>query len=533
MAALIRLASLSQPSLLNSASDKSSSFEIDSKTFVDRPLKANPKVILKEFDKEFGKLPIDKIDVQKLVNFRKRFLVIKIDNPKQNSLIEVPHPFIVPGGRFREFYYWDAYWIVKGLIASDLFETHLLENGFSAPLFGFVPNGGRVYYLRRSQPPFLIPMVYEYYEATRDAKFIKENFNHLVKEYEFWVQKRAVKIKDKNGYEHSAYQYRTTSNVPRPESFLVDVEDALKIREKDRQQFFQNVASAAESGWDFSSRWFRDRKQCKPLKQLIFYLTLRNMKKLFTTGNEKKTEEFEKKGRSACKTLNAIFYNETEKAWFDYNLRTRSHNVMFYSAAMMPLFTGCYTTLDYDKSAKVIDFMNQTLDYQKQKIQQIDKNSDSNAITRFNYPNGIPASLKILDNNGTCLNGWPPLQHIIIEGMRKSDNPDTQEMAFKLARKWILANYKVYETTKKMWEKIDVTGAIPKPGVGGEYDVQDGFGWTNGVILDLLVNYYDRMTIADTEEKISSKPRISAISCRSNIYRVDYNTIIIITLHAI
>ncbi|KAM3722808.1 Trehalase [Dirofilaria immitis] len=608
MAALIRLASLSQPSLFelskvidgiekikkkkgaNEVCDESDKvgnwdiycsgnilaainlhrLEIDSKTFVDRPLKANPKVILKEFDKEFGKLPIDKIDVQKLVNFRKRFFgepgtelkrcflsewkalppkiariknkplklfalflnqrwkdlcrqVIKIDNPKQNSLIEVPHPFIVPGGRFREFYYWDAYWIVKGLIASDLFETHLLENGFSAPLFGFVPNGGRVYYLRRSQPPFLIPMVYEYYEATRDAKFIKENFNHLVKEYEFWVQKRAVKIKDKNGYEHSAYQYRTTSNVPRPESFLVDVEDALKIREKDRQQFFQNVASAAESGWDFSSRWFRDRKTMQTIETTnILPVDLNallcwnvNILKYFANiiGNEKKTEEFEKKGRSACKTLNAIFYNETEKAWFDYNLRTRSHNVMFYSAAIMPLFTGCYTTLDYDKSAKVIDFMNRS--------------------RVFNYPNGIPASLKNTGQQWDLPNGWPPLQHIIIEGMRKSDNPDTQEMAFKLARKWILANYKVYETTKKMWEKIDVTGAIPKPGVGGEYDVQDGFGWTNGVILDLLVNYYDRMTIADTEEKISSKPRISVISCRSNIYRVDYNTIIIITLHAI
>lgn len=56
--------------------------------------------------------------------------------------------------------------------------------------FGFVPNGGRVYYLRRSHPPFLIPMVYEYYEATRDVAFIKENFDHLVKEYQFWAQKR-------------------------------------------------------------------------------------------------------------------------------------------------------------------------------------------------------------------------------------------------------------------------------------------------------------------------------------------------------
>lgn len=44
-------------------------------------------------------------------------------NPDRNSLIYVPEEFIVPGGRFREFYYWDAYWIVKGLVASGLQNT--------------------------------------------------------------------------------------------------------------------------------------------------------------------------------------------------------------------------------------------------------------------------------------------------------------------------------------------------------------------------------------------------------------------------
>jgi alpha,alpha-trehalase len=89
----------------------------------------------------------------------------------------VPKQFIVPGGRFKEYYYWDAYWIIKGLLASGMVQTvkdmitnlvYLVEN------HGFIPNGGRVYYLRRSQPPFLIPMVYDYYEATGDIKFVNE-----------------------------------------------------------------------------------------------------------------------------------------------------------------------------------------------------------------------------------------------------------------------------------------------------------------------------------------------------------------------
>ncbi|EFO19502.1 trehalase [Loa loa] len=386
--------------------------------------------------------------------------------------------------------------------------------------FGFVPNGGRIYYLRRSQPPFLIPMVYEYYEATEDIKFVRENFDHLVREYEFWVQKRSVKVEDKNGNKHIAYQYRTTSNVPRPESFRADIQAALEIGENERQKFFQNIASAAESGWVFSSRWFRDRKTMKTIETTnVLPVDLNallcwnvNILKYFANiiGNAQKAEEFEKKGRDAWKTLNAIFYNDTGKAWFDYNLRTKSHEVLFYPTVAMPLFTGCYTMLDYDKSAKVINFMNR--------------------LHVFDYPSGIPASLSNTGQQWDFPNGWPPLQHIIIEGMRKSDNPEAQEMAFKLARKWILANYKIYNTTKKMWEKVDVNGTIPKPGAGGEYDVQDGFGWTNGAILDLLVTYRDRMTIRGTDQSISHR---STRPCRSEAYHIRHDTIIFITLSVI
>ncbi|VDN91516.1 unnamed protein product, partial [Brugia pahangi] len=470
--------------------------EMDSKTFVDRPLKADPgrnKKLINFRNRFFGEpgtelkgcvIPEWKELPPKIARIKdenlKRFALFlnqrwkdlcrqmtRIENPKQNSLIEVPHPFIVPGGRFREFYYWDAYWIVKGLIASDLLLTeyqswHSFRTANLIKLlcifrivfpfrFGFVPNGGRIYYLRRSQPPFLTPMMYEYYEATGDIEFIKENFNHLVKEYEFWVQNRSISVMDEKGYKHKIYQYRTISNVPRPESFRADIQAAVEVGKNDRQKFFQDIASAAESGWDFSSRWFRDRNTMKTIETTnILPVDLNsllcwnvNILKYFANiiGNTQKAEEFEKKGQEAWKALNAIFYNKLKKAWFDYNFRIKSHNTLFYPTVAMPLFTGCYTMLDYGKSTKVIDFMN-----------------ESNV---FNYPSGIPASLKNTGQQWDLPNGWPPLQHIIIEGMRKSDNPEAQEMAFKLARKWILANYKIYNTTKKMWEKIDVTGTIP------------------------------------------------------------------------
>ena len=36
------------------------------------------------------------------------------NQPEKYSLIPLDHPFIVPGGRFREMYYWDSYWTIQG-----------------------------------------------------------------------------------------------------------------------------------------------------------------------------------------------------------------------------------------------------------------------------------------------------------------------------------------------------------------------------------------------------------------------------------
>uniref|UniRef100_A0A183ENV1 Trehalase n=1 Tax=Gongylonema pulchrum TaxID=637853 RepID=A0A183ENV1_9BILA len=137
-------------------------------------------------------------------------------------LIRVQHAFIVPGGRFIEYYYWDAYWIIKGLLISGLLENAwMMIDNFAQ--FGFVPNGGRIYYLRRSQPPFLIPMAYEYFEATKNRSFIKEK-------YEF----RSIVVNN-----HTVYVYRTRSNVPRPESYGIDILNSLSVEPSKRQQFFQ------------------------------------------------------------------------------------------------------------------------------------------------------------------------------------------------------------------------------------------------------------------------------------------------------
>lgn len=137
-------------------------------------------------------------------------------------------------------------------------------------------------------------------------------------------------------------------------------------------------------------------------------------------------------------------------------------------------------------------------------------------ITAANYPGGLPTSLSWSGEQWDSPNGWAPANHMIIEGLRKSDSPKARDVAFDIADKWIQTNYFAYvRSGGKMFEKVlfstsskeiavvylivvllfqyNVEAFKSAAGGGGEYEVQEGFGWTNGVLLDLLVTYGDRL----------------------------------------
>lgn len=175
------------------------------------------------------------------------------------SIIWVPNPVIVPGGRFREFYYWDSYWIVQGLLLSEMDETvkGMLENFlYIVDTHGHIPNGGRIYYNERSQPPLLIPMVKLYLEHTHDIKFIADNIRTMENEYNYWLDNRRIEI-DVDGKKVKVAYYGDKSYGPRPESYSEDIESAsLFTDQQKKEEFYSHLKAAAESGWDFSSRYF-------------------------------------------------------------------------------------------------------------------------------------------------------------------------------------------------------------------------------------------------------------------------------------
>ncbi|KAA8594101.1 hypothetical protein FQN60_004935, partial [Etheostoma spectabile] len=363
----------------------------------------------------------------------------ELHHPELYSQIYSPHPVVVPGGRFRELYYWDSYWVINGLL-----------------LYGFIPNGGRIYYERRSQPPFLTAMVESYYQATKDKEFLRAALPSLEQEYRFWMQNRSVAV-EVNGTEHVLNRYHVQVGLPRPESYTDDLELAEGLTDDRKEQLWMDLKAGAESGWDFTSRWYMDGDGHKNG-------TLRETRDLDAAAL------YEQTAARRLEAIESVLWDAERGSWFDYNLVTDSKHFEFYPSNLAPVWAQCYSRPEM--AEKAVQYL-----------------KGSGALQ---FPNGVPTSLGDSGQQWDYPNAWPPLQHMLIHGLSKLPSEDARELAFDLAQRWIKTNWLAYMKYEAMFEKYDVNGD-GKPGGGGEYQVQLGFGWTNGVALQLLDQYGPRL----------------------------------------
>jgi alpha,alpha-trehalase len=414
-------------------------------------------------------------------------------NPERYSLIHSAHPFIAPGGRFREFYYWDTYWIIKGLLASQMYNSTksvIMNLADMIQRFGFVPNGGRVYYLQRTQPPLFAGCVHEYFKATNDLEFVKQMLPLMEKERDYWQRERQVELQTMDGDNVQFYQYRATADGPRPESYKEDIDTAAHVAtDEGKLNVWSDIASAAESGWDFSSRWF-SQDETNPFRNTLRSVRTSKivpvdlnafvcwneaiMADLYAAvGNRSQSETHRADYETMRYNMKKMFWNSEKGTWFDLDLETGGQREEYYVSNPTPLFARCA------HDSKNVHW--QILNYLK----------TSGAAA---YVGGLPTSFIHSGEQWDSPNGWAPTNHMVIEALRSSDDPRVQEAAFRLADKWIQTNYYVFARSGgKMFEKYNVESFKSQAGGGGEYEVQEGFGWSNGVILDLLLNYGDRL----------------------------------------
>uniref|UniRef100_A0A914UYY9 Trehalase n=1 Tax=Plectus sambesii TaxID=2011161 RepID=A0A914UYY9_9BILA len=164
-------------------------------------------------------------------------------------------------------------------------------------------------------------------------------------------------------------------------------------------------------------------------------------------------------------------WSEENGVWFDYDRVTNRHVACYYDTNFFPLFTGCaHEGFDGNKTAEYLD-----------------------KAGVLSFPGGLPSSLVSSGQQWDFPNAWAPTTWVVIQGLRAVGQ---DLLAQKIAEKWIKKNYNMWKSSGgRMFEKYNVESQCFKAmGGGGEYEMQEGFGWTNGVILDLLLTYSDRLS---------------------------------------
>ncbi len=477
----------------------------DSKTFVDCVLKLRPDDLLALYEKEKANAGFDlsafvhehftlpdavasdyvsdtSISTAEHINRLWDRLTRPADEPVTgSSRVPLPHPYVVPGGRFREIFYWDSYFTMLGLKESDradLIRAMLNNFAYLIDQFGFIPNGNRTYFLSRSQPPFLALMVGLLAEI--DGPAVLTSFlPQLQREFKFWNKSVSELTSEKPITQRLAQlpaggvlnRYSDDTPTPRPEAYRQEIElteltDRLGIVP---ETLYTHIRAACESGWDFSSRWFADGQTMATihtadivpidLNCLLCGLEMTLRDASVQTGLAEEATWYGTLATIRGQLIRATLWNDETGFFHDFDAVANQQTPALTLAGVFPLFFNLATP------------------QQAQRIRDRLK-------ADFLQAGGWVTTLNHTGEQWDWPNGWAPLQWMVYQGLT---NYGFTETARDGRDRWLALNDKVFKATGKMTEKYNVVDAALTTG-GGEYANQDGFGWTNGVYLRLLAD---------------------------------------------
>lgn len=475
---------------------------VDSKTFADAIPKQNYKVAmdtyqkikhidsfdLKGFVHEYFDIPLTiepskQATPIKLIDYISNQWCALAREPDESicsSLIPLKHPYIVPGGRFREIYYWDSYFTSLGLVLSgqiDMVKSMVKNFIDIQKQVGLIPNGNRSYYHTRTQPPvltLLLELILQHdprVTSESSDPFFIECVNAIEKEYQLWMDgenllcdsipshRRVVKL---DGFHLNRYWDDAAS--PRAESYNEDIALANHLPELERASFYRSIRAACESGWDFSSRWLKDGKTLASIHttdiipidlNALLYKSERDLAEYFAKLNQfNKAQEYTQRASNRAKAIQHYLWDPQASWYLDYDFVAKQAKSTRSLAGLVPLFTGLCSSEQAETLHKGL-------------------------IKDFLKEGGLVTTLDYSGQQWDAPNGWAPLNYIACKGLL---DYGFNASAKNIIQSWLHVVETNFDASANMMEKYDVVHLNARAS-GGEYDVQEGFGWTNGVTI--------------------------------------------------
>lgn len=470
----------------------------DGKTFVDATAKRDPSAIMADYRRQrprdaaalrafvLANFTVPGVNDRQPGDLRQHIrslwpMLVRPADPvvAGSSALPMPQPYVVPGGRFREMYYWDSYFTMLGLAVDDqqpLVETMLADFTDTIERYGHIPNGMRSYYLGRSQPPFFALMLD--LSKDEDPALAARRLAALKREHAYWMKgaacldasgacARVVRMPDGT----LLNRYWDDRPLPRDESYAEDVATAAEDPSRGAEVIYRHLRAGAESGWDYSSRWLADPKRLASIRtteivpvdlnSLMLIMEEAIARRAGAAGDRATQVRFTRLAQQRRAALNRYFWVADQGRYGDWDRVTQAPTSAVTAAMLYPLFAGAASP---EQARAVAAKVRRTL----------------------LAPGGLRTTPLRTGQQWDAPNGWAPLQWIAIAGLEKNGE---RALAKEIAWRWLATVTAAYADTGKMLEKYDVEER--KPGGGGEYPTQDGFGWTNGVTSALLERYPD------------------------------------------
>jgi alpha,alpha-trehalase len=370
------------------------------------------------------------------------------------SLVGLPKPYLVPsyaeGHEFdyEELYYWDSYFMVQGMLDKehqDLVEGILEDLIFMFKRFKIIPNGSRLYYTSRTQPPLLTSFIFDVYQTYDKSKsWLKDNIAVAKQEYAtVWMGTRKPNARQVYRGLSRYYDF----------NYLHDIAEA-------------------ESGWDMTPRFGRKALNYLPadLNALLYKYEMDFARAARILGNQDEADEWEKAAETRKQTMKELMWDRLRGLYYDYNFVKEKRGNVSSLASYYSMWAGM---LDEQEA--------------RQMVRSLKKFESKGGLATTDT---LPLSQQVLGGMPTQWaypNGWAPLHLLVARGLERYGY---HEDARRVSMKWLKTNFNWFVEHGIFLEKYNVVSP-DKPPVKGVYPSQTGFGWTNAVFERLCQDYLD------------------------------------------
>lgn len=429
-----------------------------------------------------------------------------------HGLLYLPNAYVVPGGFLNEMYGWDSYFILVGLLQDHktTLARGMVDNFlFEIEHYGAILNANRTYFLTRSQPPFLTPMIMAVHAAQKaegidDSAWLARAYPFAVRDYEMWTTaphlagettlSRYFDLGEGPVPEivatHDDYYRQVASHLgsvemgsiltpaaakntpaewPRYSAFVCDAgatpgkSCAPPTTLAFTEDYYKGDRSDRESGFDITFRFGpfagETHHYAAVCLNSLLFMAENNLAELSTlTGHPEDTAKWKERAESRRAAVNKYLWDEQAGMYFDYDFDTKRRNEYVYATMLWPLWAG----LASPEQARVVDSQLKLLERM-------------GGLSTSNTDSGLQWDLPY---------GWAPLQLPAVEGLRKYGFDDD---ANRLTVEWLATVLRNFRRDGTIREKYNVVtgGSEFKVSAGYRANVV-GFGWTNGVFLQLL-----------------------------------------------